>query len=129
MVLSTILIFKNSILFFSDETMLFNTYARTDHQIKRATESEFAFLDRCAWAKVEKVRSLLEQCLNNHPKTEQPELIARLQSGDSRHFTSATFELFLHEYLIRQGIVLPPHPELPNGSPKRPDFLVTCPDG
>ncbi len=109
--------------------MLFNAYTRTEHQTIGATESEFAFLDRCAWPKAERVRSLLNQCLNNYPPSEQPELVARLKSGDSRHFTSASFELFLHEYLIRQGFGITPHPELPNGSLKRPDFLVTCPDG
>ncbi|MDR6890386.1 MULTISPECIES: hypothetical protein [Variovorax] len=60
---------------------------------------------------------------------ERAELIARLSSGDARHFASATFELLLHEYLKRLGFQLTPHPELPNGRATRPDFLVTCPDG
>lgn len=109
--------------------MLFSTYTRTDHRIIQANESDFAFFDRCAWSQVEQIRSLLEQCLSNYPRTEQPEVIARLRSGDERHFISASFELLLHEYLIRQGFSLMPHPELPNGSAKHPDFLVTCPDG
>ena len=109
--------------------MLFSDAARTDHNPKRATETEFAFLDRCAWPAAERVRSLLEVCLQNYPTAEQAELVARLRSGDPRHFASGTFELFIHEYLRRLGFALTPHPELPNGSSTRPDFRVTCPDG
>ena len=68
----------------------------------KTNESEFDFLDRCAWPKAQHMRSLLEQCLNNYPVIEQPEIIARLKSGDPRQFTSTTFELLLHQYLINQ---------------------------
>lgn len=109
--------------------MLFSEITRSDHTPKRATETDFAFLDRCAWPAADKVRTLLEGCLANYYEAEKAELIARLRSGDSRHFASGTFELFLHEYLLRLGFSLTPHPELPNGSAKRPDFLVRGPDG
>jgi hypothetical protein len=109
--------------------MLFTEITRTDHTPRRATETDFAFLDRCAWPAAGKVRGLLEGCLANYPEVEKAELISRLRSGDSRHFASGTFELFLHEYLLRLGFSLMPHPELPNGSAKRPDFLVTSPEG
>lgn len=110
-------------------SMLFQNFIRTNHDIIQANESEFDFLDRCAWPKAQHMRSLLEQCLNNYPVIEQPEIIARLKSGDPRQFTSTTFELLLHQYLIDQNFTLSPHPELANDSAKRPDFLVTCPDG
>lgn len=110
-------------------SMLFQNFIRTNHDIIQANESEFDFLDRCAWPKAQHMRSLLEQCLNNYPVIEQPEIIARLKSGDPRQFTSTTFELLLHQYLINQNFTLSPHPELANDSAKRPDFLVTCPDG
>jgi hypothetical protein len=109
--------------------MPFDNAPRTDHAPKRATETEFAFLNRCAWPAAARVRELLEECLTQYPADELPELLARLRSGDSRHFASATFELFLHEYLRRLGFQLTPHPVLPNGRPTRPDFRVTCPDG
>jgi len=109
--------------------MPFTQTERVDHAPKRATETEFAFLDRCAWPAVELVRQLVKVCLAEYPAAERAELIARLSSGDARHFASATFEIFLHEYLRRLGFQLLPHPELPNGRPTRPDFLVTCPNG
>lgn len=109
--------------------MLFTNKIRTDDAPIRATETDFAFLDRCSWSEANRVRSLLENCLTNYPVEEQAELIARLQCGDAKHFASGSFELLLHEYLLRLGFSLTPHPELTNGSTKRPDFLVTCPNG
>lgn len=109
--------------------MLFSETIRSDDLPKRATETDFAFLNRCAWPAADKVRTLLEGCLANYAEVEKAELISRIRSGDSRHFASGTFELLLHEYLLRLGFSLTPHPELPNGSAKRPDFLVTTPAG
>lgn len=109
--------------------MLFSDRLRSDHAPKRATETEFAFLDRCAWPTASRVRALVDACLEKYPRPERVELIARLRSGDSRHFASGTFELILHGYLSRCGFTLVPHPELPNGSKTRPDFLVECLDG
>lgn len=109
--------------------MLFADIQRTDSSPKRATESDFAFLNRSSWVPIGVVRQLMDECLANYPAGEAKELIERIQCGDDRHFASATFELFIHEYLLRLGMKLTPHPELPNGSTKRPDFLVECPDG
>lgn len=109
--------------------MLFPPKERHDDAPKRATESDFAFLDRCSWPAAERVRRFIDECLAQYPEAERPELIARIRSGDDRAFRSATFELFLHEYLRRRGYQLTPHPGLPEGVTTRPDFLVTCPDG
>lgn len=108
---------------------LFANSRRTDASPKRATESDFTFLDRSAWTPIAAVREMMSACLSNYPESEARELIGRIQCGDARHFASATFELFLHEYLLRLGMRLTPHPELSNGSSKKPDFLVECPDG
>lgn len=113
----------------SRHTMLFADIQRTDSSPKRATESDFAFLNRSSYMPIGVVRQLMDECLANYPAGEAKELIERIQCGDDRHFASATFELFIHEYLLRLGMKLTPHPELPNGSTKRPDFLVECPDG
>ena len=109
--------------------MLFPDAERTDASPKRATETDIAFLDRCSWASAELVRQLLNSCIANFPADDAPELVARLRSGDARHFRSASFELLLHAYMLRLGFMLTPHPLLSNGSAARPDFLVECPDG
>jgi hypothetical protein len=75
------------------------------------------------------VRDLLDDLISRYPDSEQGELIARIQSGSDEHFRSATFELFLHEALLKLGCSLIPHPELENDSKAKPDFLVTTPSG
>ncbi|MFT0547853.1 hypothetical protein ACMHYO_16180 [Allopusillimonas ginsengisoli] len=109
--------------------MLFRQIDRTDSEPKRATETKFAFFDRCAWATADRVRGLLETCLSDYPQSEHAEMISRIQSGDERQFSSATFEVILYGYLLKLGYAVTPHPKLSNGSNKRPDFLVTCPNG
>lgn len=109
--------------------MLFDNINRTDSSFKRNAETSFEFLNRSSRAEIARVRELISACFGRYPEVEKKELVQRLRSGDERHFRSGCFELLLHEYLIRQGCDLAPHPELPNGSKTRPDFLVTCPDG
>lgn len=109
--------------------MLFYEKERVDDAPKRAAESEYAFLDRCLWPAAQRVREYLNNCFARYPVAEREELASRIRSGDDVAFRSGLFELFLHEYLLRKGCLLEPHPLLPNGSLKRPDFLVTAPDG
>ncbi len=108
--------------------MLFTDRSREDTKPKSERESSFAFMDRSARPEIARVRALLESALENYPIPEQAELVTRLKSDDETAFRSATFELLLHETLRRLGYVLTPHPVLENGSQKRPDFLVECPD-
>ena len=108
--------------------MLFTDRQRTDSTPKRERESSFAFLDRSLSPEIARVRDLLSTALINYPASEQPELIRRISCNDETAFRSATFELLLHEGLRRLGFALTPHPDLANGSPKKPDFLVTAPD-
>jgi hypothetical protein len=109
--------------------MPFAEKERTDDAPKRASESDFGFLDRCSWRAAQRVRDFIIECIANYPEPERVELIARIRSGDDRAFRSGIFELFLHEYLRRKGFALTPHPQLPGSAATRPDFLVTCPDG
>ena len=108
---------------------VFDSFNRTDGSPKRNTESDFCFYNRSARAEIKKVRDLIEDYVENYPNEELKELIPRLRSGDDVHFRSASFELFLHEALRKLGFTLTPHPELPNGSLSRPDFLVSGTDG
>jgi len=108
---------------------LFPDRIRDDARVKRGEESDFAFIDRSPWSSMGRVRQLLETCFTSYPSQEQAEILARVHSNDARHFRSATTELVIHEFLRRQGFALQPHPELPNGSSKRPDFLVAGSSG
>lgn len=71
-------------------------------------------------------RVLIEEWLNYVPMSERSELCARFRSDDNTKFAAAFQELFVHEYLRRQGCAVSFHPVIP-GSLKKPDFLVQPP--
>ncbi|WP_143421366.1 hypothetical protein [Halovibrio salipaludis] len=108
---------------------VFDKEQRTDSSPKKNLESDFGFYNRSARPEMGLVREIIEECVANYPASEVAELISRLRSGDDVHFRSATFELFLHDALRRQGFLLTPHPDLPNGSLFKPDFYVLDPNG
>lgn len=90
----------------------------------RAEESSYRFLERSARPQIARVRSFLLEALHRYPEAERDEVVARIRSENEAHFRSATFEIFLHEALIRLGYHLTPHPDPGNGVARRPDFLV-----
>lgn len=110
-------------------TRVFDQIERADDSPKRNSESDFAFYNRSSRAAIAQVRALIEDCVSRYPEKEVYELSTRLRSDNDQSFQSAIFELILHDMLLRQGFTLIPHPKLPNGSSKRPDFLVTDSDG
>lgn len=109
--------------------MIFSTKTRTDDGPKRATETNFEFLDRSAIEGSNCVRDLIEEALSWYPRDEVGSLITRIKSADGHGFQSANFELLIHEVLRRRGFTLKPHPELSNDRKTRPDFLVVGPAG
>jgi hypothetical protein len=109
--------------------MIFSEFLRSNDAPKLERETSFEFLDRSSHLAIARVRGLITQSLAEYPTNEVDELVARIQSRDDVAFRSATFELLLHEALRRLGYLLQPHPELPNGAPTRPDFLVEDHDG
>ncbi len=107
--------------------MIFSEYVREDASAKLARESSFAFLDRSARPEMSRAREALTEWCTSYP--ERDELVARFRSNNDEHFRSAEFELLLYTSLSKSGFSLTPHPELPNGGSRRPDFLVTTPAG
>ena len=103
---------------------VFDLVQRSDATPMRSNESDFEFYNRSSRPEFARVRALMEEFAAHYPKDEVGELIARIRSGDNRHFLSATFELTLHETLLRSGFELSVHPTLPNGNRSKPDFLV-----
>lgn len=75
------------------------------------------------------VRACLSNAIRNYPLDDQGDLIARITSGNEVNFRSASFELLLHETLHRCGFSMSVHPDPGTGTARRPDFLVTSPDG
>ncbi len=109
--------------------MPFSNFVRTDSAPKRANETDFAFLNRSARPEIARVREFVNGAVANYPDRERTKAITRIQSGNEVDFRSASFELILHEGLLRQGFRLLPHPDPGTGTSRRPDFLVVSPEG
>ena len=113
----------------NEKKYVFDSIQRSDDSPKKNIESYFQFYNRSSRKEIDRVRVLIEDFISRFPKKEVKELIDRIHSGDDIHFKSATFELFLHEALLRQNFKLTPHPTLPNENRSKPDFLVRGTDG
>lgn len=108
--------------------MLFDTLDRQMDHGKRPDQGDFEYLNLSGRPEAARVRDFIEACLRSYPAEHRPEIVARLKASDLQ-FASATFELFLNRLFSLLNWTVTVHPELPNGSPKRPDFLVHTPEG
>ncbi|NTS76013.1 hypothetical protein HR060_03955 [Catenovulum sp. SM1970] len=109
--------------------MLFENKHRNDLTPKQRLENDFDFLNRSSMPAAQKVRDFYNLWLSRFPEEEALELISRIQSKDEQNCKSATFEIVLYAILITKGYSVSIHPELDNGSKKRPDFLVQTQSG
>ena len=104
--------------------MIFSDTDRKFNGPKPYGESDFEYLDRSARIESERVRNTISEWLINFPKSDRHELISRLKSGDHINFLSASFELYIHEILIRLGYEISSHPSTSSEKTTRPDFLA-----
>jgi len=109
--------------------MLFEEKDRAYQGPKTYIESDFEYLDRSGRKEAQRVREFLDEWIGCFPENEANELISRITSRDKRAFDSAIFEIVLFAIIASLGGHLDVHPELENGSEKRPDFLVRMPNG
>ncbi|MBI4499854.1 MAG: hypothetical protein HY700_01715 [Gemmatimonadetes bacterium] len=96
--------------------MLFSAVPRTDPSPSRHTESTYAFLDRCAKPGCEAIRRELQSWFDRYPASKQSALLRRMVADD---FSSAFFELYLHELFHVLRLAPEVEPERAGG---RPDF-------
>jgi hypothetical protein len=107
---------------------LFETFERTNSKPADHAEKQFNFLNRSARKRDARIRDLLELWFAEYPATEQHELKRRLESVKAQSYESAFFELSIHAIVKRLGCESTAHPEM-LGTTKRPEFLVTEPNG
>lgn len=98
---------------------LFDHKERIDDKPANHLDNTYDFYDRSNSDQVSRIRNTMNAWFENYPETEKAELKKRFQ----KTFSSAFYELFIHELFHRQGFELEPHPTL-DGTSKRPDFLV-----
>lgn len=104
--------------------MIFSNIERTFNGPKPYGEPDFEYLDRSARIESERVRNTISEWLNNFPESDRNEVTSRLKSGNHINFLSASFELYIHEILIRLGYEVSAHPDTSSEKTTKPDFLV-----
>jgi hypothetical protein len=101
---------------------LFDRRERHYHGIASHNEGEYTFLDRSARPAAERVRTLIESWGAQH-YSDGPNLRARLEA----EFESTFYEMCLSAVFAALGYDVKHHPSL-EGTPRRPDFLITAPN-
>jgi hypothetical protein len=109
--------------------LLFPETDRTYTGPSEYAESYYAYLDRSARPSAQRIRNVMEEWFSRYPEAERGELGSRLRLNDDTIFTSAFFELYLHELLLRLNYSVEVHPKLPRNSTKRPDFFARSQSG
>ena len=104
--------------------MLFDDFERQDDSPARYTEPHYTFLNRSARPNFVKVRDVLEEWFSHYPSGEAPSLARRFRLTEDPQHSSAFFELFLHELLLRLECKAKIHPSTRSAKSRRPDFLV-----
>jgi hypothetical protein len=107
---------------------LFDDMSRTYEFPSGYSEPSFEYLNRSADEPIRKIREVLEDWFSRYPEPDQVELKKRFRSRKEHNHSSAVFELWLHEVLLRLGCRVQIHPHLPH-TDRKPDFLVKSPRG
>ena len=102
---------------------LYDNYIRTRATFKGKTKSDYHFLNTSAFRFVDQVRQYTQAWFDRFPEEARADLRGRYMSDDDHLHTSAHFELFLHELLVRLGFDIEVHPMV-SGVAKRPDFRI-----
>jgi len=103
---------------------LYDDKVRTDETPAGRSESAYDFYNRSAGELVSKVRAAHELWFGRYPEEHKADLRGRFVKDDDVQHYSALFELVLHELFLKLECEVVIHPDLNNGTGKRPDFLV-----
>ena len=104
---------------------LFDNFNRTYDAPALHNEDKYHFFNRSARPASAHIREALENWFTHYPDNDKAELKARFQS----EFSSAFYELFIHELLLKIGCGVTVHPVASSRSSTRPDFLARFPCG
>jgi hypothetical protein len=107
---------------------LFSARERADDRPRAHGEPSYAFLDRAAGARWERVRGALDAWFLRLPESARRDLRNRFALTTELDHLGAFWELWLHEAHRRLGCDVTVHVGLDAGE-RRQDFLVSLPDG
>lgn len=99
--------------------LLFESYIRTDWDIKRFNESLFEFLERSAWP----LCNLMRQFINEKTKDfeSDTEFISKLRSKSDKQHKAAVLELFIYLIFKENNFSIG---KIPTSVAKTPDFRL-----
>lgn len=99
---------------------LFDDKERTDINFANHLHNTYDYYDRSNLMGIVRRRDILNSWFEHYPLSEKKALRSRFK----KTFSSAFFELFIHELFQKQGFDLQPHPTI-SGTSKKPDFLAS----
>ncbi|MCJ7735456.1 MAG: hypothetical protein MUP11_13035, partial [Anaerolineales bacterium] len=102
---------------------LFDNFDRDYLGPSSLLEPTYNFLNRSARLSIERIRQLLQSWFDRYPDDEKQEFASRFRMGSDGDIDSPFFELYIHEFLLRNNYYPTVHPDIKNSS-KKPDFLV-----
>ena len=108
---------------------IFDDVDRVETDPKLYNEPTFRFLNRSALPEATRIRETIESWFLRFPDDGKSDVRSRLRASDDIPHAGAFLELLIHELFVRLGCSVSLQPETPSGGKRRPDFLVTAPDG
>ncbi len=102
---------------------LFDNFDRDYLGPSSLLEPTYNFLNRSARPSIERIRQLLQSWFDGYPDDEKQEFASRFRMGSDGDIDSPFFELYIHEFLLRNNYYPTVHPDKKD-SLKKPDFLV-----
>jgi hypothetical protein len=109
--------------------MLFSDIERIFEGPKPYAEPDYEYLDRSAREEASSIRTVLGEWFEKFPNDDRADLLARFKSADNLQHISASFELYLHELMLKLGFTVEVHPETNTEKDTRPDFKATNKNG
>jgi hypothetical protein len=101
------------------QTKVFAPGERNDWATLKYNESQFEFLDRCAWPLVGLMREWLDEWLI--PYEHDKEFISKFRSKSNKQHSAAVFELLIYTMFINNGLNIQ---RVERGAGKTPDFSI-----
>ncbi len=98
---------------------LFEDKERSDLNTPTYHEGSYKYIERSGTDEAQKIRQIINLWFSRYPSREGAELKTRLKSS----FSTALYELFIHELFVQLGFDVTVHPDVPETA-EHPDFLV-----
>lgn len=103
---------------------LFDANDSCDTGPKNYLEPNFQYLNRSARPEFKEARRIIQTWVDRYPSQLKDDWRGRFTSDNNRHHYGAFFELYCHEFLLRQGYSVEGHCIGDASRSTAPDFLV-----